>query len=136
MSEDNQEQKPQIELSGDDDWKDRVKAEDAKRDEEAKMAASEEGQSEKHINFDELPPASFSMMVQMFSTQAMVALGVIPSPDGKQVQQLPLAKHFVDLLAVLDEKCRGNLDEGEAHLLEQSLHELRLAYVQLSGKKG
>jgi len=141
MTNENDTDKPQIEIAGDADWKDKVKAEDAKLDAEAKAESEEaeaasdstaESDQERHMDIDQLPPASFSMMVQMFATQAMVALGVIPSPEGKQIQQLPLAKHFIDLMSVLDEKCKGNLSSDEEKLLEQSLHELRMAYVQLS----
>lgn len=137
MSEENQEDRPQIEVVGDEDWKDKVKQEDARLDAETESPQSEaSGDSgEKHMEIENLPPASFEMMVQMFSTQAMVALGVIPSPEGKQIQQLPLAKHFIDLLSVLNEKCKGNLSADEEKLLEQALHELRMAYVQISNLK-
>ncbi len=133
--ENNPEEKPQIEITGDDDWKDRVKAEDAKLDAESspenESSPSDEEQLE--LDMEQIPPATFPMLVQMFSTQAMVSLGVIPSPDGNAQQQLPLAKHFIDLLGVLEEKCKGNMDADEEKLLEQSLYELRNAYVQLSG---
>ena len=133
MTNEKETEKPQIEIAGDADWKEKVKAEDAKLDAEAESGAEEaEADAERHMDIDQLPPASFSMMVQMFATQAMAALGVIPSPEGKQIQQLPLAKHFIDLMSVLDEKCKGNLSAEEEQLLEQSLHELRMAYVQLS----
>ncbi|QDT33167.1 DUF1844 domain-containing protein [Thalassoglobus polymorphus] len=136
MSDGNESEKPQIEVVGDDDWKDRVKAEDAKRDAESqqKPAAPDAAESdgEQELDLNNLPPATFSMLVQMFSTQAMVALGVIPDPSGNQNQQLPLAKHFIDLLGVLEEKCKGNLTDDEAELLKQSAHELRMAYMQLS----
>ena len=129
-------EKPHIEIVGDDDWKEKVKAEDAKLDAEA-SAASEEpeavGDQQPELDMDQIPPATFPMLVQMFSTQAMVSLGVIPPPDGKAQQQLPLAKHFIDLLGVLEEKCKGNMTPDEEKLLEQSLYELRNAYVQLSG---
>src|SRR6056297_3647056 len=135
MSDENQPEKPQIEIAGDDDWKERVKAEDAKLDAASQSTTDDEsGDSEEKPEIDpsQIPPASFTMLVQMFSTQAMVALGAIPAPDGKQTQQLGLAKHFIDLLGVLEEKCQGNMTDDEKHLLEQSLHELRMAYVQLT----
>lgn len=140
------EQRPGFEITGDDDWKERVKAEAARLD--AEMAAqqaqasqsdeavAEQGSSDDdaipEMDISQLPPASFTMLVQMFSTQAMVAMGVIPSPDGKPLKQMALAKHFIDLLAVLEDKCQGNLDAAEHRLLDQSLHELRLAFIQLS----
>ncbi len=148
-----QEQKtPELEIKSDEDWKSRVKAEDAKLDEElqsksstAEPTSENPPPADEATSTDELPPTidasqllppEFATMVSMFSTQAMVALGIIPSPiDGKADQQLPLAKHFIDLLGVLDEKTKGNLSDAEHSMLEQSLHELRMAYVELSRAK-
>ena len=79
----------------------------------------------------EMPPASFLMLVSMFSTQAMVAMGVIPNPaTGKAESQLPLARHFIDLLDVLDKKTKGNLDAEEQTQLDTTLHQLRMAFVE------
>ena len=78
-----------------------------------------------------LPPANFTMLLAMFSTQAMVALGMIPHPGtGKPMPNLDLAKHFIDLLGVVEEKTRGNLNDSEKSQLEQALHDLRMLYVQ------
>lgn len=102
-------------------------------DEAAAHAAASSESGESAASAGQLPPADFTMLVTMFSTQAMVSLGVIPSPEtGKPEQNLPLARHFIDLLGVLQEKTRRNLTGHEADLLENSLHELRLAYVELS----
>lgn len=134
MTDDNAAEKPEINVSSDENWKDRVKTEDAGLDEQGAEEVPAAKPGEQHIKMEQLPPANFSMLVQMFATQAMVALGVIPSPEGKQLQQLPLAKHFIDLLGVLEEKCKGNMTTDEAKLLEQSAYELRMAYVQLTKK--
>ncbi|MEX0716953.1 MAG: DUF1844 domain-containing protein [Planctomycetaceae bacterium] len=80
-----------------------------------------------------LPPADFSMLVTMFATQALVAMGLIPNPaTGKGEPHLELARHFIDLLGVVDEKARGNLNADEAKLIETSLHDLRMAFVEVS----
>ncbi|MCA9028723.1 MAG: DUF1844 domain-containing protein [Planctomycetaceae bacterium] len=148
---DQQQQPPELEIKSDEDWKSRVKAEDAKLDEELKSKSStdetsgegsEQGdvsdsqEEPPAIDPPQFPPPEFATMVHMFSTQAMVALGLIPSPvDGKADQQLSLAKHFIDLLGVLEEKTQGNLADNEKSLLDNSLHELRMAYVELSRQK-
>ena len=63
----------------------------------------------------------------------MVSLGVVHNPvTGKAEVQLPLARHFIDLLVVLDTKTKGNLDEGEQSMLDSSLHHLRMAYVEMT----
>ncbi|MBL4884861.1 MAG: DUF1844 domain-containing protein [Planctomycetaceae bacterium] len=71
----------------------------------------------------------------MFSTQAMGALGILPNPiTGKVDFQPVLAKHYIEMLAILEEKTKGNLDPNESKMLESSLHELRMTYVQVTKK--
>jgi hypothetical protein len=79
-----------------------------------------------------IPPASFPMLVQMLATQSMAAMGMIAGPDGKTRKEPAIAKHFIDLLSVLETKCKGNLDASEAKMLDSLLHDLRVAFVQLS----
>jgi hypothetical protein len=60
----------------------------------------------------------------------MVALGQVSNPaSGKADMRLPEAKHFIDMLAVLEEKTAGNRTADESALLDGFLHELRMAYV-------
>ncbi len=78
----------------------------------------------------ELPQASFPTLVSLLASQAMAALGQIADPQTKQANvRLPMAKHFIDSLEVLQEKTKGNLSEIEAGMLENMLFELRLLYV-------
>ncbi len=112
----------------DEEWKARVKAEDEALDrarEEQKKAAQAGPATE------QLPPADFATLVSMLSTQAMVALGVLPDPTSQKTEvRLPVARHFIDLLGVLEEKTKGNLNETERRLLDETLHQLRLAFVE------
>jgi hypothetical protein len=127
---------PQIEVQSDENWKERVKEEDRLRDEQAagRPAATS---SEDEDPFVKLPRVDFSILVQMFAAQAMTAMGFIAAPGSeKPVQRLPLARHFIDLLGVLEEKSRGNLTPREEQLLSSTLHDLRLAYVELSRSRG
>lgn len=141
-------EKPQI--VSDEDWKERVKAEDAALEQRLKDEAAakqpgataaaqttEQSASKKSAEAEpDFPPASFYSLVSMFSTQAMVALGIIPNPLSEKAEvQLPLARHFIDLLAVLENKTKGNLDSNEEVLLTQTLHQLRIAFVELSKQK-
>lgn len=122
---------PHIEIQSDEDWKERVKSEDRARDQQA--AAQSTATPQPAAATDSFPRADFSILVQMFATQAMTALGLIPPPGAKEpAQHLPLARHFIDLLGVLEQKCRGNLTSYEEKLLTTSLHELRLAFVELN----
>ena len=55
----------------------------------------------------------------------------MPGTEGEEnTPNLPYAKHAIDLLAVIEEKTRGNLTLEEKRLLENSLTELRFRYVK------
>lgn len=78
-------------------------------------------------------PINFSTFVISLSTQALAHLGEIADPMGGGVAvDLVAAKQLIDMLGVLEEKTRGNLDEAEAGLLEHCLYDLRLKYVELA----
>jgi hypothetical protein len=80
---------------------------------------------------ESFPPPTFMTLVQMLATQAMVALGQIEDPiEKKQVKRLPLAKHMIDMLEMLQEKTKNNLNADESYALSQVLSQLRLAFVQ------
>ncbi len=74
---------------------------------------------------------NFSSFILGLSTQALMCLGEIPDPqDGKSHQDLSAAKQFIDILGILREKTSGNLDKGEAQLLDHILFDLRMRYVK------
>ncbi len=137
-----QEKDPKIII--DEDWKSQVEAEKQKIEQEAAPAdtapqATEEAKPgdeappvESTTEAPELPPATFSFLVTTLATQALIALGVAPDPlSGEAVVQKEHAKHYIDTLAVLDEKTRGNLDPDEAALMEGALHQLRMLFVDV-----
>jgi len=77
-----------------------------------------------------LPAPSFAGLVQTLATQAAIFLSKERDPEtGRTLRNLDLAKHNIDLLAVLEDKTRGNLDDEEKRLLDRYLYELRMAYV-------
>jgi hypothetical protein len=93
-------------------------------------AVAEEAPAAAPLN---LPPADFSILLGMLSTQAMVAVGAIPNPaTGKADVQLDLAQHFIGLIAVLEEKTKGNLSSDENAMLDSTLHHLRLMFLEQS----
>jgi len=79
-----------------------------------------------------LPPATFEFLVLRQVTEAEVHLGLIHFGEEKDRPKpnLNAARHAIDLLAVIEEKTRGNLTLDEKRLLENSLTELRFRYVQ------
>jgi hypothetical protein len=79
---------------------------------------------------------TFASFVFSLSTQALVHLGEIPDPVGGTTQvQLEAARQIIDILAVLDEKTRGNLDPAESSLLESALYDLRMRYVDRARRR-
>ena len=77
-------------------------------------------------------PATFDFLVLSLKTQAEMHLGLIHFGDEEDRPQADphAARHMIDLLAMLEEKTRGNLSMEEKRLLENSLTELRFRYIQ------
>jgi len=81
-----------------------------------------------------LPKVDFEAFIYSLFTTAMLHLGEIPDPDsGEASVNLPLAKHVIETLAMLEEKTKGNLTDGEAKELDEFLAHLRLLYVKKAG---
>lgn len=81
-----------------------------------------------------LPKIDFSTFVLSINSSALVQLGLIEDPgSGQNTKNLPLAKQTIDLLAMLEEKTRGNLTDDEQNILKNILYELRLLYVKEKG---
>lgn len=107
----------------DDDWKSQVE----KEKEDLKQPDDVESSFDEPIS---MPPASFVILLSTLATQAMASLGFISDPiSGKPQVNRPMAKHFIDTLAMLQEKTKGNLDEEENGHLRDALHQLRMAYL-------
>lgn len=84
-----------------------------------------------------LPPASFAFIVLSLRAQAEMQLGLMGfGQDEEQKPDLQLARHTIDLMAVLRDKTKGNLSLEEQRLLENSLTELRFRFVQASEEAG
>jgi hypothetical protein len=82
-----------------------------------------------------LPPVEFATFVLSLGSSALMHLGEVERPGtGKVEKNLPMAKHSIDILSMLEGKTRGNLDAGEAQLLENLLFDLRLRYVEATRK--
>lgn len=78
------------------------------------------------------PPIDFSTLVYSFATQALVQLGEAKIPNEETRIDLTSAKQSIDILEILEKKTKGNLTEGEDHLLQNLLYDLRLRYVKRS----
>lgn len=76
-----------------------------------------------------LPPADFATLVLSLGSSVLMYMG--EASEGKKApRNLPMAKHAIDLLTVLEEKTKGNLSSEEEHILDSLLFDLRLRYVE------
>ncbi len=108
----------------DSDWKTEAADEKAKLDEETQNAAASQ----------EIPEPNLSELINMIAMQAVIGLGGMQSPTGEPIpQDLPVAKHYIDLLGLLEEKTKGNATEEEAQIMSGVLHELRMRFVEFAG---
>jgi hypothetical protein len=84
----------------------------------------------------QLPPASFEFLIESLRLQAEMQLGFMQTgTDDEPPRDLDLARHSIDLMAMLLEKTRGNLTLEEQRLLENSLTMVRFRYVQAAEAK-
>ena len=81
-----------------------------------------------------LPPANFAFLVESILMQTQMQLGLLRlgETDEENEPNLPLARHSIDMLGMLQEKTRGNLTTEEQRLLENGLTELRFRFIQVS----
>src|SRR5690348_76405 len=75
----------------------------------------------------------FIEFVVMHAQNAALFLGQIPNPkSGEPEVNLDLARMFIDQLAMIQEKTRGNLTSEEAKVLSNALSNLQMAYVEIA----
>src|SRR3989442_15785470 len=78
-------------------------------------------------------PASFLSLIMSLASNAAASLGMMPHPvTGETGVDLRTAKHWIDVLGMLEQKTHGNLDQQEAQALEGLLADLRMQYVSFT----
>ena len=81
-----------------------------------------------------LPEINFSTFVFSLNASALVHLGAMPDPStGKTDKNLDLGKQTIDIIAMLEEKTKGNLTSDEEQLLKNTLYDLRMRYIREKG---
>ena len=79
-------------------------------------------------------PASFISLIMSLASNAAASLGMMPHPvTGETGVDLKTAKHWIDVLGMIEKKTAGNLDPQEDEMLEGLLADLRMQYVSFSG---
>ena len=83
-----------------------------------------------------MPDLSFTSFVLSLASTAAIHFGDLNDPQtGEAVpRNLEGAAHVIEILALLDEKTRGNLTAEERQVLEQVLYELRMRFVEVTGE--
>lgn len=78
---------------------------------------------------------NFPTFILSLASSVQISLGLIPHPQTKKAEvNLIAAKQTIDILGMLEEKTKGNLNADEANILKQILFELRMQYVECSKK--
>ena len=78
-----------------------------------------------------IPPLEFSSLVLPFFTQGLILLEQTKEDkENEEQKNLGLAKRLIELLDLLKEKTKGNLQSAEEQFIESSLHQLKLAYME------
>jgi hypothetical protein len=100
------------------------------QEEPGEAETTSESEAEK-AGSQSMPPMDFSMFVLSMANTAMFQLGFIQDPQtGETRKDLPGARQTIDLIALLEEKTRGNLTEQEAKIVKEALFQLRMAFVE------
>jgi len=83
-----------------------------------------------------MPDLSFTAFVVSLASTAAIHFGDLPDPATGQLSPLNLdgAAQMIEILAMLDQKTRGNLTAEERQVLEQILYELRMRFVDAAGR--
>jgi len=80
---------------------------------------------------EDYPPVNFTNFVISLSTSALFHFGDFPESEGGKAQKnLPAVKQTIDILDMLNEKTKGNLDQDEDNLIKGVLYELKMRYVK------
>ena len=85
------------------------------------------------------PTLDFNALVLSLGSSAIVHLSEAPDPTTGQKRDKPelaMAQQSIDLLALLQEKTRGNLTAEEGSFLENMLFDLRMLFLEVSQRQG
>jgi hypothetical protein len=111
-------------------------ADESALDQQAKAAASAAEQAYNQTRgrgSSRLPEASFLALADMLAGEAAMCLGLVKDPAGAEMPiDLDTGRHLIDMLGMLKEKTRGNLNSEENDVLENILAYLRMQFVALS----
>ena len=124
------EKKEEKKIIADEDWKQQAQKE--KEVLAAQEKAEKEKTEEKKAHRGPLPKGDFAALVSTLVTQTLFALGMVKVEEQEREPDLEMAKYNIDMLETLQEKTKGNLSEEEKKVLENTLSQVRMAYVKVA----
>ncbi|MDZ7664344.1 MAG: DUF1844 domain-containing protein [Desulfotignum sp.] len=96
---------------------------------EAAKKAAEANQEA--VRKNTLPKVDFSSFILSIYSSGLVQLGKVEDPStGKTQKDMTVAKYTIEMMAMLSEKTKGNLNKDEENLMRALLSEIRMAYVE------
>ena len=109
----------------------------AARVEEVPPSAASGGAREAARPVSEAAPVmDFHTFVLSLGSSALLHLGELERPGAVGPEKdLPMAKHTIDILSMLQDKTRGNLTPEEQKLIESLVYDLKLRYVEALGRR-
>ncbi len=109
--------------------------------EEEKKAADTEKAKSKIESAEEITKEApqyeldFSSFILSLSTSALIQLGKISDPHTNQpARNIEAAKQTIDILVIIQEKTKGNLNPAEQAVMDNSLYDLRMMYIEETKK--
>jgi len=125
------EKKEEKKIIADEDWKKQAQREKEILSQQEK-SGEKKAESSK-ASREPLPKGDLAALISMLVTQALFSLGLLQVQDQEEKEpDLHLAKYNIDMLETLQEKTKGNLTEQEEKVLEDTLHQVRMAYVKMA----
>ncbi len=77
--------------------------------------------------------ASFSMLVMSIASSAAMSMGLAPNPQtGETQKDKEIARFNIDLLVMLEEKTKSNLNKDEKQFLETVISDLQMKFIQMN----
>jgi hypothetical protein len=79
-----------------------------------------------------IPVMNFDRLVQSLYMTAAVQMGAGAGPEEQPRIDIMGARQSIDMLSVLDEKTKGNLNQQEKRLLQNALFDLRMSFLEIT----
>lgn len=82
---------------------------------------------------DQKLEASFSMLAMSIASSAAMSMGLAPHPEtGQSSKDKPMAKFNIDLLVMMQDKTKNNLNDDEKKFLDSLVTDLQMKYLQMN----